>query len=128
MDRRPRLNYYGRLLIAEQMEVGWAAAAVSEAARVSVATVYVWWRQFRVEGLDGLYDRSCRPRHSPRRVSAELESELIRLRRELKVGPISWPTTPAWRPRPATRCWLATAYRDWLGWTGQRAGLCGASR
>jgi transposase InsO family protein len=87
VDRRPRLNYYGRLLIAERMEAGWSAAAVSEAAGVSLATVYVWWRRFRIEGLAGLHDRSCRPRHSPRRVSAEIESELIRLRRELKVGP-----------------------------------------
>ena len=87
MHRRPRLNTYGRLLIAERMEAGWSAAAVAEAAGVSVATVYVWWRRFREEGLVGLEDRSCRPLRSPRRVPAELEAEVVRLRRELKVGP-----------------------------------------
>lgn len=87
MDRRPRLNYYGRLLIAERMEAGWSAGMAAEAAGVSVATVYVWWRRFRSEGLGGLKDRSCRPRRSPTRVSTEVENEVIRLRRELKAGP-----------------------------------------
>ena len=43
------------------MESGWPAPAVAEAAGVSVATVYVWWRRFRNEGPSGLGDRSCRP-------------------------------------------------------------------
>lgn len=87
MDRRPRLNFYGRLLIAERMEAGWSAGATAEAAGVSVATVYVWWRRFRLEGLAGLHDRSCRPHRSPRRLAAAVEAEVIRLRRELKLGP-----------------------------------------
>ena len=87
MHRRPRLNPYGRQLIAERMEAGWSAPAVAEAAGVSVATVYVWWRRFRQEGLAGLNDRSCRPQCSPRRVPTELEAEVVRLRRELKLGP-----------------------------------------
>lgn len=86
MDRRPRLNYFGRLLIAERMEQGWRAPAVAEAAGVSVATVYKWWRRYRQEGLTGLHDRSCRPRHSPRRVGVEVEAEVVRLRQELKLG------------------------------------------
>ena len=87
MDRRPRLNYYGRLLVAERMESGWTARAVAEAAGVSVATVYVWWRRFRREGESGLHDRSCRPHCSPRRVPLELEAKVLQLRRELKLGP-----------------------------------------
>ena len=87
MDRRPRLNFYGRLLIAERMESGWRAPAVAEAAGVSVATVYVWWRRFRSEGAAGLHDRSCRPHRSPRRVSLELEARVVWLRRKLKLGP-----------------------------------------
>lgn len=87
MDRRPRLNYYGRLLIAERMESGWAARAAAEAAGISVATVYLWWRRFRQEGEAGLHDRSCRPHRSPRRVPPELEAKVLQLRRELKLGP-----------------------------------------
>ena len=87
MDRRPRLNHYGRQPIAERMEAGWSAPAVAEAAGVSVPTVYLWWRRFRSEGQAGLHDRSCRPHRSPRRVSAELEAEIVRLGRELKLGP-----------------------------------------
>lgn len=86
MHPRPRLNPYGRLLIAERMEAGWSAAAVAEAAGVSVATAYVWWRRFRLEGRAGLEDRSCRPLRSPRRVPADVEAEVVRIRRELKVG------------------------------------------
>jgi transposase InsO family protein len=87
VDRRPRLNYFGRLLIAERMEAGWRAPAVAEAAGVSVASVYNWWRRYRQEGVGGLHDRSCRPRHSPNRVRPELEAEVLRLRRDLKLGP-----------------------------------------
>ena len=87
MHPRPRLNVYGRLLIAERMESGWPAPAVAEAAGVSVATVYVWWRRFRQEGEAGLNDRSCRPRRSPRRVAEAVEAEVVRLRRQLKLGP-----------------------------------------
>ena len=43
------------------------APAVAEAAGVSVASVYNWWRRYRQKGLGGLHDRSCRPRHSPSR-------------------------------------------------------------
>ena len=87
MHARPRLNAYGRLLLAQRMAAGWRAPAVAEAAGVSVATVYVWWRRFRVEGIAGLADRSCRPHHSPRRVALVLEAEVVRLRQELKLGP-----------------------------------------
>ena len=87
MHPRPRLNLYGRLLLAERMEEGWPAPAVAEAAGVSVATVYVWWRRFRNDGVSGLADRSCRPHSSPRRVRAEVEAEVVRLRQELKLGP-----------------------------------------
>jgi transposase InsO family protein len=87
VNARPRLNLYGRLLIAQRMESGWPAPAVAEAAGVSVATVYVWWRRFRNEGPGGLVDRSCRPLRSPRRVAPEVEGEVVRLRRELKLGP-----------------------------------------
>ncbi|MGY4394629.1 transposase InsO family protein [Streptomyces sp. TE12347] len=48
-------------------------------------------------------DRSGRPHHQPRRTAAEVEAEVIRLRREHRIGPL----------RPAVRCRIAasTAHR-----------------
>ena len=69
------------------MESGWSAGAVAEAAGVSVATVYKWWRRHREEGAEGLADRSSRPHSSPRRLSPELEAKVLRTRQELRWGP-----------------------------------------
>ncbi|MGW4370956.1 IS481 family transposase [Nocardia takedensis] len=41
-----------------------------------------WRRRFRSEGMAGLSDRSRRPRTSPTRITAEVESLICRLRRE----------------------------------------------
>lgn len=43
MHRRPRLNEFGRQLIAERLESGRAASVVAEELGVSRATVYKWW-------------------------------------------------------------------------------------
>ena len=87
MHRRPRLNAFGRELLVERIEAGWSIRAVSEAANVSRATVYKWWRRYREEGVPGLEDRSSRPAHSPRRISPEVEATLVELRRTRKLGP-----------------------------------------
>ena len=54
---------------------------------VSRATGYKWWRRFCEEGLEGLVDRSSRPRRCPHRTSPALEAQIAELRRELKLGP-----------------------------------------
>jgi hypothetical protein len=56
-----------------------------------------WVKRYRLEGLAGLRDRSCRPRRSPRRKPDELAARVEALRRErwtgarialeLKIGP-----------------------------------------
>jgi transposase InsO family protein len=50
---------------------------------VSRETFYKWRRRYRTDGLEGLEARSRAPRSNPRRISAELEEEIIRLRKEL---------------------------------------------
>lgn len=87
MHRRPRLNTFGRHLIVERLESGRSAAVVAEELGVSRATVYKWWHRYRGEGPAGLEDRSSRPHRSPRRLTAETEAEIVRLRRERKLGP-----------------------------------------
>ena len=83
-----RLNHFGRgLLITRVLEEGWSAAAAAEAAGVSRATVYKWLARYRGEGQAGLQDRSSCPRHSPRRLTASAEEQILLLRRQRKLGP-----------------------------------------
>lgn len=57
---------------------------VSDIARrfgVSRRVLYKWIRRFEEEGVDGLADRSRRPRRSPRRTAAEVERIVVAYRR-----------------------------------------------
>lgn len=57
--------------------------------RVSAPTAYKWMARFACEGVAGLEDRSHRPHRQPRRSSAELEQQVLGLRRRY----------PVWGPR-----------------------------
>ena len=57
--------------------------------RVSAPTAYKWMARFACEGVAGLEDRSHRPHRQPRRSSAELEQQVLALRRRY----------PVWGPR-----------------------------
>lgn len=59
---------------------------VSEAMGVSRRTVYKWVSRFKAEGVDGLRDRSSRPRRSPQRWSEDLVGRVQRLRRRRYTG------------------------------------------
>lgn len=52
---------------------------------VSPATAYKWLDRYRLQGLDGLADRSRRPLASPFRTDAALEARVIALRQEHPV-------------------------------------------
>jgi transposase InsO family protein len=52
---------------------------------ISRQSFYKYRRRFAVEGPAGLVERSRRPRRSPAMISAELEDEIVRLRKELPV-------------------------------------------
>lgn len=52
---------------------------------ISTRTVYKWRKRFREEGLAGLQNRASRPRRSPARIAAPIETEVIRLRRERRT-------------------------------------------
>jgi hypothetical protein len=45
------------------------------------------FRQPHAEGLDGLVDRSSRPKSCPHQTSPKIEAQILELRRELKRGP-----------------------------------------
>jgi transposase len=50
-------------------------------------TYYTWLRRYETEGVDGLRDRSKRPRYSPNASRAEVIEKIIHLRRHYHFGP-----------------------------------------
>jgi transposase InsO family protein len=53
---------------------------------VSLTTVKKWHRRFRDEGIEGLKDRSSRPRCSPRQLPARVAERVVALRRKRRTG------------------------------------------
>jgi transposase InsO family protein len=87
MHANARLTPLGRLTLCLRVEQGRPIAHVAPEMGVSRATGYKWWKRFREEGLEGLVDRSSRPRQCPHRTSHQLEAQIAELRHELKLGP-----------------------------------------
>src|SRR2546428_13589528 len=78
---------HGRLLMVRRVEQeGWTLAAAAEAAGVSVRTVSKWLRCYRVEGEDGLIDRSSAPRSIPHPTPEERGQATAALRRPRSAG------------------------------------------
>jgi len=81
MDARTRLGW---VRLYEQ--VG-NAGLVCRRCGIARPTLRKWWRCYQAEGEAGLQDRSKRPHSSPgRKVFAEQEELILRLRRERKLG------------------------------------------
>jgi transposase InsO family protein len=80
-DARTRLGWIG---LHEQ--VG-NAGLVRRRCGIARPTLRRWWRRYQAEGEAGLEARSRRPHRSPgRKVLAEQEELILRLRRERKLG------------------------------------------
>ena len=76
-----------RRLMVERLEhEGWPAAAVAEAAGVSVRTVFKWRRRYRHEGEAGLLDRGCRPQRVRKPVPAARIAKIVELRQRRMTG------------------------------------------
>src|ERR1700691_219200 len=82
-----RLTIYRRELLGKSVVEGWQglceAAAAFGLSRQSAAK---WVRRYRETGVEGLRDRSSRPKRSPRSTPAELVERVERLRRERWTG------------------------------------------
>jgi transposase InsO family protein len=70
-----------RLLVSRIAEAGWSVREAAMAAGVSERTAYRWLRRWRLEGADGLIDRSSRPLFSPNRLPAGKVQAIASLRR-----------------------------------------------
>ena len=82
-----RLTPISRFTLVSRIESGRAVAHVAAEMGVSRPTAYKWWRRWQSEGLDGLIDRSCRPKSCPHQTPPDIEAQVIALRQELKRGP-----------------------------------------
>jgi transposase InsO family protein len=82
-----RLSVKGRELLVDRiLEQGWSPARAAEAAGVSGRTAGKWVARFRVEGEQGLLDRSSAPKCSPSRTPEERVQVIAALRRLRMTG------------------------------------------
>ncbi|MFC5142922.1 leucine zipper domain-containing protein [Actinomycetospora rhizophila] len=86
--RKARLTVHARLLIVERSRAGWPQARIAEQLGVSRGTVKKGLDRHQAEGVVGLEDRSSRPHTSPHRTSAEVEAQVLELRRDRHRGAV----------------------------------------
>jgi transposase InsO family protein/transposase-like protein len=82
-----RLTPIGRLTMVMRIESGRPVAHVAAEMGISRPTAYKWWHRWQEAGLEGLIDRSSRPRSCPHQTSPEIEAAIVELRTTLKQGP-----------------------------------------
>jgi transposase InsO family protein len=82
IHKNARLSFRSREALARfVLDQGATRKAAAAAFRVTPKTAAKWLERFRLTGIDGLLDRSSRPRRSPRRLSESLSSRVLELRR-----------------------------------------------
>jgi transposase InsO family protein len=89
IHRNAPLTPTGRLRLARcVIDDGWPLRRAAERFQVSHTTAARWARRYQQHGTSGLRDRSSRPHHSPRRTPADIEEQVLRRRREHRIGPL----------------------------------------
>ena len=76
--------------LAVLQEPRWSGRSVREVCRrhgISPDTFYAWKRAYEAGGLEGLLPASRRPRSCPRQLPAELEDQILKLRKDHGWGP-----------------------------------------
>ena len=87
IHKNARLSFRSRELLVQQVvQRGLMLKAAAAAFNISVKTAAKWVRRFRLQGQDGLYDRSSRPHRSPRRLPDAVIEHVIALRRHHTPG------------------------------------------
>jgi transposase InsO family protein len=84
-----KLGLAGRFALVQAIEEGMSLKAAAAAFSVSPATAHRWWHRW-LEGErrpEALWDRSSRPKRSPRLLAAELQERICVCRRETGWGP-----------------------------------------
>ncbi len=86
IHQNARLTPKGRALLVRCILAGETPRAAAAARDVSERTARRWLARYRGEGEAGLYDRSSRPRHSPRRTPQAVVDRVLALRRQRWTG------------------------------------------
>src|SRR5436305_2560703 len=82
LHRNAALSWRGRRELARLVVVdGWTLTAAAEAAGVSVRCARKWVGRYRLDGDEGLSDRSSTPRHVANRTPADRVASIKALRR-----------------------------------------------
>ena len=81
------LTILGRLRLIQLLESGVPQAQAADMKGISRPTVCKWWRRYREEGVDGLQDRSSRPKRTPHAVSKRKVRTICKIRRRDGFGP-----------------------------------------
>jgi len=82
LHKHARLSPRGRALLVDRILVqGLRVEEAAHAAGVSVRTAYKWLKRFKEEGLEGLVDRSSRPRHCPHATPQGIVDQVLEQRR-----------------------------------------------
>jgi transposase InsO family protein len=88
-----KLGLAGRLALVRAIEDGLSLKQAAARFQVSPATAHRWWHRWLEAGeearrtLSCLFDRSSRPRRSPRQLAPELEQAICACRRKTGWGP-----------------------------------------
>jgi transposase len=69
-----------KLLVDRVVSDGWSIRDAAEAAGISQRSASKWLKRFRLEGEDGLADRSSAPRRVPNRTAPERVEAILALR------------------------------------------------
>lgn len=70
------------------VEKRWTYAAAAKMFMVSPRTAKKWAGRYRVDGVEGMKDRSSRPRTSPTKTPPQLVRRIIGLRWRHRLGPV----------------------------------------
>jgi len=86
IHKNARLTPNGRELIARRIQSGQTPEAAARAAGVCPRTARKWYARFQAEGLEGLKDRSSRPRRLREPTAAAINTKIEALRRQRFTG------------------------------------------
>ena len=75
-----------RRMVACVLDGGWSVEATADRFQVDPKTVRKWRDRFLAEGDSGLWDRSSRPRRSPKATSKRKVRRVVHLRRKRRWG------------------------------------------
>jgi transposase InsO family protein len=86
--RRKRLSWESRCeIVAKVRELGMTAEQAAACSGVHRSTVYRLLERFDEGGWEALRERPSTPKAQPRRLAAELEAEIVAVRRRTSAGP-----------------------------------------